>query len=98
DLAQLNHSLGIQGAYENHSGADSFGAAIWDVYETIRDLDPAAMGIAFDIGHATIEGGLSWPIQARLAEPRYSVVYVKDFRWEKQSTGWKSVWCPLGEG
>jgi sugar phosphate isomerase/epimerase len=41
---------------------------------------------------------LSWPIQARLAEPRYSVVYVKDFRWEKQDKGWTSVWCPLGQG
>ena len=56
------------------------------------------MGIAFDIGHATLEGGLSWPIQARLAEPRYSVVYVKDFRWEKQAKGWEPVWCALGEG
>ena len=98
DLAQLNTSLGIQGGIQNHSGADYFAAPIWDAYEVIRGLNPAAMGLAFDIGHATLEGGLSWPIQVRLAEPRYSVVYVKDFRWEKQAKGWTSVWVPLGEG
>jgi sugar phosphate isomerase/epimerase len=98
DLAQLNTAVGIQGGIENHSGADYFAAPIWDAIETIKDLAPAAIGIAFDIGHATIEGGLSWPIQARLAEPWYSVVYVKDFSWEKQPNGWSPVWCALGQG
>jgi sugar phosphate isomerase/epimerase len=98
DLAQLNKTLGILGGIQNHSGADYFAAPVWDAVQTIEGLDPAAMGIAFDIGHATLEGGLSWPIQARLAEPRYTVVYVKDFRWEKQDKGWTSVWCPLGSG
>jgi sugar phosphate isomerase/epimerase len=98
DLAQLNRTVGIQGGIQNHSGQDYFAAPVWDAYEVIRALPPADIGIAFDIGHATLEGGLSWPIQARLAEPRYSVVYVKDFRWEKQDRGWRSVWCPLGQG
>jgi len=98
DLAQLNKTLGIQGGIQNHSGADYFAAPVWDAMQTLEGLDPASMGMAFDIGHATLEGGLSWPIQARLAEPRYSVVYVKDFRWEKQDKGWTSVWCPLGQG
>ena len=98
DLAQLNKTIGIQGGIQNHSGADYFAAPVWDAFETIHDLDASAIGLAFDIGHATLEGGLSWPIQARLAEPRYSVVYVKDFRWEKQANGWASMWCPLGQG
>jgi sugar phosphate isomerase/epimerase len=98
DLAQLNHAIGIQGGIQNHSGKDYFAAPVWDAYETIRTLPPADIGIAFDIGHATLEGGLSWPIQAQLAQSRYSVVYVKDFRWEKQAAGWTPEWCPLGEG
>ena len=98
DLAQLNHALGIQGGVQNHSGRNYFGAPVWDAFEAVRPLPAADMGIAFDIGHATLEGGLSWPIQARLAESRYSVVYVKDFRWEKQPRGWEPVWCALGEG
>jgi sugar phosphate isomerase/epimerase len=98
DLAQMNREIGVQGGIQNHSGQDYFGAPVWDAFEVIRALPPADIGIAFDIGHATLEGGLSWPIQAHLAEPRYSVVYVKDFRWEKQVAGWKPVWCPLGDG
>ena len=97
DLAQLNRSLGVKGGIENHSGQDSFAAPIWDAVQAIQGLE-RDLGIAFDIGHATIEGGLSWPIQARLAEPFYTVVYVKDFRWEQQPRGWTSVWCPLGQG
>lgn len=98
DLAQLNKSLGVQGLIENHSGSDYFGGPIWDAYAAIQKLNPADLGIAFDIGHATIEGGLSWPLQARLMERWYGVIYVKDFRWEKQGNGWTPAWCPLGQG
>jgi sugar phosphate isomerase/epimerase len=98
DLAQLNKDVGIQGGIQNHSGADYFAAPVWDAVQAIQGLSPADLGIAFDIGHATLEGGLSWPIQFRLAEPYFSVFYVKDFRWEKASQGWTSRWCALGEG
>jgi sugar phosphate isomerase/epimerase len=98
DVAAMNASIGIRGGYENHSGRDYFGAPIWDVVQALHGLRPADLGIAFDIGHATVEGGLSWPIQARLAEPYYTVIYVKDFRWEKTNGAWAARWCPLGEG
>lgn len=98
DLAQLNRQIGVQGGIQNHSGQDYFAAPVWDAMQVLQGLNPADIGMAFDIGHATLEGGLSWPIQARLAEPYYSVVYVKDFRWEKSDKGWASVWCPLGQG
>ena len=97
DLAQLNRSLGIRGGIQNHSGADYFGAPVWDAVQAIQGVE-ADLGVAFDIGHATLEGGLSWPIQARLAEPHLALVYVKDFRWEKQTAGWRPVWCQLGDG
>ena len=98
DLAQLNKDIGIQGGIQNHSGADYFAAPVWDAVQAIDGINPAHLGIAFDIGHATLEGGLSWPIQARLVQPILSLVYVKDFRWEKTEKGWASQWCPLGQG
>jgi sugar phosphate isomerase/epimerase len=90
--------LGIQAAVENHSGNNLFGASIWDVYMVMREKGIENVGYCFDIGHATVEGGLSWPIQARLAEPYYTAVYVKDFNWKKGKEGWIPDWCPLGEG
>ena len=98
DLAVLNRELGLQGGWQNHSGADYVGAPIWDLWTMIKDLDPKNMGICFDIGHATLEGGLSWPIQARLMEPFYVAVFLKDFRWEKTEKGWQPLWCNFGEG
>ena len=97
DLAQLNRTVGITGGIQNHSGRDYFAAPVWDAVQAIQGIE-RDIGIAFDIGHATLEGGLSWPIQVRLAEPSFTVVYVKDFRWEKREAGWASVWVPLGEG
>ena len=98
DLAALNRELGLQAGWQNHSGADYVGAPIWDLWSMIKDLDPQTMGICFDIGHATLEGGLSWPIQARLMEPFYVAVFLKDFRWEKTDKGWQPLWCNFGEG
>ena len=98
DLSALNRELGLQGGWQNHSGADYVGAPIWDIWTMIKDLDPKTIGMCFDIGHATLEGGLSWPIQARLMEPFYVAVYLKDFRWEKTDKGWQPNWCNFGEG
>jgi len=96
DLAALNKELGLTGAHQNHSGSAFFGAPVWDIHEVVKDYDPRHLGICFDIGHATIEGGLSWPIEARLARPFYTAVFVKDFVWKKDEKGWNIEWCPLG--
>lgn len=98
DLYQLNRQLGICGAIENHSGRNAIGAPVWDVHELIKEFDPKYFGVCFDIGHATIEGGLDWEIQFRLIERFLSAVYVKDFVWKKSGDQWKENWVPLGEG
>lgn len=98
ELAALNQELGLQGGWQNHSGAGYVGASVWDIHELLRDLDPRHLGVCFDIGHATVEGGYSWPIDARLMEPWFSVVYVKDFTWQKSGRNWRATWCPLGDG
>lgn len=98
DIADACKSLGLQAGFQNHSGKDYVGAPIWDVFSIIKDLDPKTIGMCFDIGHATIEGGLSWPIEAKLIEPFYTAVFVKDFFWKKDDKGWKMTWCNLGDG
>ena len=98
DLAQLNREIGIQGGMQNHSGRNYFGAPLWDLWEVVRDLDPRHLGIYFDIGHATVESGVSWGIQAKLVEPHLVTVSVKDFVWAKRKENWRHEWCQLGEG
>lgn len=94
DLAAMNRDLGVQALYQNHSGDRNFGAAIWDTDRMLQGIDPAEIAILFDIYHATVEGGLSWPIQWNLAQDRLGGIYVKDFRWNGDDV--EPV--PLGEG
>ena len=96
DIAALAKELGMTAGFQNHSGADYVGAGIWDTWSLIKDLP--ATGFCFDIGHATIEGGLSWPNEARLARPHFAAVYAKDFVWQKVNGQWKEQWVHFGEG
>jgi len=98
DLVALNKELGICAGWQNHSGGDYIGAPVWDMHSIIKDFDPQYLSVFFDIAHATLEGGLSWPVQARLMEPHFGAVYVKDFVWKRDRDGWKEEWVPLGEG
>ncbi|MCC7375645.1 MAG: sugar phosphate isomerase/epimerase [Verrucomicrobiales bacterium] len=98
DIADACHDLGLQAGFQNHSGERQVGGPIWDVYSMIKDLDPRTMGFCFDIGHATIEGGLSWRTNARLAQPFLTAILVKDFFWRRQDSRVYESWCALGEG
>ena len=94
DLVQLCTEIGIQPLFQNHSGSNYVGAGIWDVYDLMRDYPVEQFAFAFDIRHASVEGGLSWPQEAALVREHMGAVYFKDYTWE----GKKPVNCPLGEG
>jgi len=86
--------------YHTHSGTGLVGASIWDLHEILQGLDPKYVGVNYDIGHATIEGGLGgWINSLRITGEYLRGVAVKDFRWEKNAEGkWDAAWVPLGEG
>jgi sugar phosphate isomerase/epimerase len=93
-LAALNRELGLQGLYQNHSGAEMAGATVWDIYSVIKDVPAEQLALAFDIRHATIEAGLAWPAVYNAMQPRIAAVYVKDFVWK----GRQAAHVPLGQG
>ena len=95
DLAAMNKQLGITGLYQNHAGRNYFGAALWDLHIALEGIDPSEVGVAYDIRHATAEGGMSWPTTFQMIRPHVKVVYVKDFVW---SEGSKPENVPLGKG
>ena len=94
DLVALNRELGLTAVYQNHSGANNVGALMWDLHSLIKDHSVKDIGVAFDIRHATVEGGLAWPIHFNLMQPHIAAVYVKDFVW----SGRKPENVPLGKG
>jgi sugar phosphate isomerase/epimerase len=99
DLAALNRHYNITGVYQNHSGGDSVGAAVWDIYQLLNEINSDYLGAHFDIGHATVEGGYAWPIHFQRIKRFIKAVIVKDFKWSYGGAeGAEVIWCPLGEG
>jgi sugar phosphate isomerase/epimerase len=100
ELAALNRQYKACAMYHTHSGAGQFGASFWDLWAVLRDLDHDAVSVNFDIGHATVEGGLGgWINSTRRLLPMSRGLAVKDFYWEKSPQGrWGVRWCALGGG
>ncbi len=97
-LAKLNEKYGIHGAYQNHAG-ERVGGPVWDLWYLLKDLDPKWMGIQYDIRHATVEGGNSWPTGLKLVKDFVKCTAIKDFKWIQTDGGsWKPQTIPLGDG
>jgi sugar phosphate isomerase/epimerase len=99
-LASLNARYGACAMYHTHSGLNVVGASIWDLHILLKDLDPKAVGVNYDVGHATIEGGFGgWINSFRITGPHLRGIAVKDFLWGKDAKGaWQGQWKPIGEG
>jgi sugar phosphate isomerase/epimerase len=94
DLIALTNELGIKPVYQNHSGKNYFGGPIWDLAEVFDDYRPEEVGIAFDIGHATVEGAKAWPLNFARVQPYIDTIYVKEPAWQNNELSWG----PVGEG
>ena len=83
-LARLAAKTGVKATYQNHSswGPSVFGGLVWDVYECIRDLDPADIGLEYDPMHAFFETNLSWSHGLELVAPWIASVDLKDFHYQ----------------
>jgi sugar phosphate isomerase/epimerase len=99
-LAALNAEYKVCAMYHTHSGVDLVGAPVWDIFQILENLDPNAVSINYDVGHATVEGGLGgWIDSFRLASARIRGVAFKDFLWQRNARGiWEPAWIPLGQG
>lgn len=94
DLAAMNKQFGITAVYQNHAGRNYLGASLWDLGRILDGIPVNEIGVAYDIRHATVEGGMSWPVTFHRIRPHIETVYVKDFNWVEGKP--KNV--PLGEG
>ncbi len=99
-LAALNARYKVRAMYHTHSGVNLVGASIWDLHEILAGFDPNAVGVNYDVGHATIEGGVGgWIASFRITGPHLAGVAVKDFVWARDARGnWRPEWKPLGQG
>ena len=96
-LEKINRKFGIQGSYQNHSGI-RVGGPVWDLYWLVNGCDPDYIGVQYDIHHAIVEGGTSWPLGMELLAPWIRTSAIKDFYWKKENGEWKIEDVPLSEG
>ncbi|MCB0685379.1 MAG: sugar phosphate isomerase/epimerase [Saprospiraceae bacterium] len=97
-LAVLNKTLGIAGAYQNHSGI-RVGSQIWDIYYLLKGITSDKIGCQYDIRHGVVEGGQSWINGLKLIAPQINCIVLKDFVWTRGKFGrWEVKNVPLGEG
>ena len=101
-LAALNAKYGSCAMYHTHSGVGLVGASIWDLHIVMQDIDPAQVGVNFDVAHATIEGGLGgWIDSFKITGPYLRGIAVKDFAGGRMPKGpgdrsggpWARAWC-----
>jgi sugar phosphate isomerase/epimerase len=99
-LAALNAKYQAAAMYHTHSGSGLVGASIWDLREILKGFDPKLVGVNYDVGHATVEGGVAgWIESFRITGEYLRGIAVKDFIWEKDASGkWQIAWKPLGTG
>jgi sugar phosphate isomerase/epimerase len=100
ELAAMNREYGVCAMYHTHSGPGQVGASIWDIWYILRQLDSQYIGVNYDVGHATVEGGYGgWQHTTRLAAPMMRGIALKDFLWGKDKKGeWTPQWCAPGQG
>lgn len=98
DLAAMNQQYSVAGTYQNHAGVSYVGASLWDLHYLLEGLDRRWIGSQFDIRHAVLEGGTTWPVSLRLLADSINTLAVKDFYWARQDSEWTARNCPLGEG
>jgi L-ribulose-5-phosphate 3-epimerase len=96
-LAKLNETYKIHGAYQNHAGGN-VGAPVWDLWPLLKDVNPDWLGCQYDIRHATLEGGHSWPLALKLLQNYIRCMVIKDFKWVEVEGKWQAKNVPVGEG
>lgn len=93
----LNKKLGLKAAYQNHAG-EMVGGPVWDIGLMMEGIDAEYVGVRYDVRHATVEGGTSWPVGMKFLSGKINSFDVKDFIWKETDGKWQPFNVPIGEG
>ena len=96
-FAAINKRLGLVAAYQNHAG-EMAGGPVWDIGLMLEGVDPKTVGVRYDIRHATVEGGQSWPRGLKYLASRINSFDVKDFIWKEIDGQWQPFNVQIGDG
>jgi len=104
DLAPMLKENGVQAGFHTHSG-HYMGCNANFVMRIIEDCDPEAIGVYYDAGHCTLEGGEGgWLMGLDLCSERLIMVAVKDLAFfrtgsaDSSHKGWFWLTVPFDAG
>jgi sugar phosphate isomerase/epimerase len=84
-LARLNEKYGTTAMFHTHSSQGSVGGGLWDIWMLVKDYPSNLLAINYDIGHATVRGGIEWMQTARFAHQHIGALSLKDMHWIKRT-------------
>ncbi len=95
---------GVKAGFHTHSG-DYMGLSAEFILRLIEERDPNVIGVYYDAGHCTIEGGASgWMMGLDLVSDRLFMVAVKDMAYfhmgspDSPRKGWRLLMVPMDAG
>jgi len=103
-LEPLLKEHGVRAGFHTHSGR-CMGLNAEFALRLIEERDPEAIGLYYDAGHCTIEGGeCGWMMGLELARDRLIMVAVKDMAFFRMNSptagrkGWRLLMVPMDAG
>ncbi len=88
-LAELAEKYNVNMGYHNHSGEGNFGAPMWDLVETIAEINSPRLGLNLDLGHLKAEGFAgAWKTNLMFSTPWIKMLAIKDFTVENDKVKW----------
>ncbi len=104
-LQEVNAKYGTTACFHTHSSTGSLGGVGWDLWMTMKDLDPRYIGINFDIGHIVARTAVGWRDIAHAARQHIQSLSLKDVvAWQRVENAregtwpWDRTFVPPGEG
>lgn len=104
ELEELGREYNVRLCIHAHSGNYLSGQGAL-LAQILDGRDPRYVGVSLDMGHLTVEGGVSgWRMSMDLLRDYIGILAVKSFGWFRQSDpetnrhSWKASLVPLDEG
>src|SRR5262245_25732638 len=80
-LAALNARYKLTALVDTNSAGESVGSALWDWMFVLKDIDPAQIGIQYDVFHQTQNNG--WEFDLKATGKYIGGISVRDFAFEQ---------------
>jgi sugar phosphate isomerase/epimerase len=95
-VEQVSLRYGVQGLLEMHQRSLCSSATMAE--RLVHGLDPAAVGVIYDVGNLVVEGFEDPRVGLGVLGPYLAHVHLKNAAWRVVDGNWEYYWAPLDAG